>query len=78
LKPPKLSLLILKLVVLVGPSGSGKTYLSAAIANERIRMGQPAYFQTVPDFLDHLRSAFAPAAKCSMTNFSKMSAICRF
>ncbi|MBN1189711.1 MAG: ATP-binding protein [Dehalococcoidales bacterium] len=46
--------------VLVGPSGSGKTFLAAAIANERIRLGQPAFFQTVPDLLDHLRSAFAP------------------
>jgi DNA replication protein DnaC len=47
-------------MVLVGPSGSGKTYLAAAIANERIKQGFPAFFQTVPEFLDHLRSAFAP------------------
>ncbi|MCR4394784.1 MAG: ATP-binding protein, partial [Dehalococcoidales bacterium] len=49
--------------VLVGPSGSGKTYLAAAIANERIRQGYPAFFQTVPDLLDHLRSAFAPGSE---------------
>jgi DNA replication protein DnaC len=49
--------------VLVGPSGSGKTYLAAAIANERIKLGQPAFFQTVPEFLDHLRSAFAPGSE---------------
>jgi DNA replication protein DnaC len=49
--------------VMVGPSGSGKTYLAAAIANERIKHGQPAFFQTVPEFLDHLRSAFAPGSE---------------
>ena len=49
--------------ILVGPSGSGKTHLAAAIANERIRQGQPVFFQTVPDLLDHLRSAFAPGSE---------------
>lgn len=49
--------------VLAGPSGTGKTYLAAAIANERIRKGYPAFFQTVPDLLDHLRSAFAPGSE---------------
>ena len=49
--------------VLVGPSGSGKTYLAAAIANERIKQGQPVFFQTVPELLDHLRSAFAPGSE---------------
>jgi DNA replication protein DnaC len=49
--------------VLVGPSGSGKTYLAAAIANERIKQGQPVFFQTAPDLLDHLRSAFAPESE---------------
>ncbi len=51
--------------ILVGPSGSGKTYLAAAIANERIKNGFPAFFQTVPDLLDHLRSAFAPESQMS-------------
>jgi DNA replication protein DnaC len=51
--------------ILVGPSGSGKTYLAAAIANERIKNGFPAFFQTVPDLLDHLRSAFAPESEMS-------------
>ena len=46
--------------IMVGPSGSGKTCLAAAIANERIKQGQSVFFQTVPEFLDHLRSAFAP------------------
>jgi DNA replication protein DnaC len=49
--------------ILVGPSGCGKTYLAAAIANERIKSGQPAFFQTVPELLDHLRAAFAPGSE---------------
>jgi DNA replication protein DnaC len=49
-------------LILVGPSGSGKTYLAAAIANVRIKQGQAAFFQTVPELLDHLRSAFAPGS----------------
>jgi len=46
--------------VLVGPSGSGKTCLAAAIANERIKLGQAVFYQTVPELLDHLRSTFVP------------------
>jgi DNA replication protein DnaC len=56
--------------VLVGPSGSGKTFLAAAIANERIKQGRPAFFQTVPELLDHLRSAFARRAKWHMMTCS--------
>ncbi len=47
-------------LVLTGPGGSGKTHLAAAIANERINNGYPAFFQSVPDLLDHLRAAFSP------------------
>lgn len=47
-------------LVLTGPVGCGKTHLAAAIANERLRQGQSAFFVVVPDFLDHLRSTFAP------------------
>ncbi len=47
-------------LVLVGPNGCGKTHLAAAIANERINHGYPAFFQSIPDLLDHLRSAFSP------------------
>ncbi len=43
-----------------GDYGTGKTHLAAAIANERVRQGQPALFVVVPDLLDHLRAAFAP------------------
>jgi len=60
--------------ILVGPSGSGKTYLAASIANERIKVGQPAFFQTVPELLDHLRSAFAPGSELAYDDlFEKVS-----
>ena len=49
--------------ILIGPSGSGKTHLAASIANERIKQGKPAFFQTVPELLDHLRSAFSPESE---------------
>ncbi|MBE0481840.1 MAG: ATP-binding protein [Dehalococcoidia bacterium] len=47
-------------LVLKGPSGCGKTHLAAAIANHRIREGHQAFFQVVPDLLDHLRATFSP------------------
>jgi DNA replication protein DnaC len=47
-------------LALVGPSGCGKTHLLAAIANERIKQGQPALYKTAPDLLDDLRSTFNP------------------
>jgi len=47
-------------LILVGPSGCGKTHLAAAIANQRLSQGHPAFFISVPDLLDHLRSAFNP------------------
>ena len=46
--------------VISGASGSGKTHLAAAIANERVRRGYPAFYTSTPDLLDHLRSAFKP------------------
>lgn len=45
-------------LVLSGPSGSGKTHLAAAIANERIRLGEAALFMVVPDLLDQLRASY--------------------
>ena len=47
-------------LVLSGPPGSGKTHLATAIVNKRITDGLPAFFMTVADLLDHLRSAFNP------------------
>jgi DNA replication protein DnaC len=47
-------------LVLIGETGCGKTHLAAAIANYRIKEGQPVKFVVVPDLLDHLRSTFSP------------------
>ena len=48
-------------LVLCGPSGTGKTHLAAAVGNALVENGQPVRFVSVPDLLDHLRSAFDPA-----------------
>ncbi len=48
-------------LVLSGPSGTGKTHLAAAVGNALVENGQPVRFVSVPDLLDHLRSAFDPA-----------------
>lgn len=52
-------------LVFQGVNGCGKTHLSAAIVNYRYKMGKPALFIVVPDFLDHLRSTFTPESKIS-------------
>jgi DNA replication protein DnaC len=49
-------------LMLRGGYGSGKTHLAAAIANYRIRIGQPALFVVVPDLLDRLRAAYSPTS----------------
>jgi DNA replication protein DnaC len=51
-----------------GTYGCGKTHLAAAVANERVRAGEPALFVVVPDLLDHLRSAYSPS---SVTSYDK-------
>ena len=56
-------------LVLAGPSGCGKTHLAAAIANERLSQGQPVFFITTPDLLDHLRSAFNPTSEIPYDEF---------
>ncbi len=56
-------------LVLAGPSGCGKTHLAAAIANERISHGYPAFFITTPDLLQHLRSAFSPDSEIPYDEF---------
>ncbi len=50
-------------LVLQGENGCGKTHLAAAIANYRRSKGQRVSFVFVPDFLDHLRSTYAPDSK---------------
>lgn len=52
-------------LVFFGVYGSGKTHLAAAIANQRIELGEPALFVVVPDLLDHLRAAFSPQSNVS-------------
>ena len=56
-------------LVLSGPSGSGKTHLAAAIVNERISHGYPAFYITAPDLLDHLRSSFSPGSEVPYDEF---------
>ena len=48
-------------LVLSGPVGCGKTHLAAAIANVCLERGSSVIFSTVPELLDHLRTAFAPS-----------------
>ena len=55
--------------VLSGPSGCGKTHLAAAIANERLSQGYPAFYVTTPDLLDHLRSAYSPDSEMPYDEF---------
>jgi len=56
-------------LVFSGPSGSGKTHLAAAIVNERVRLGQPAFYITVPDLLDRIRSSFSPDSETPYDEF---------
>ncbi len=49
-------------LMLEGGFGCGKTHLAAAIGNERLQRGDLVLFITVPDLLDHLRSAYAPSS----------------
>jgi len=55
--------------IISGPSGSGKTHLAAAIANERLKQGQPVFYITTPDLFDHLRSAYNPGSEVPFEQF---------
>jgi len=52
-------------LVFQGVNGCGKTHLAAAIANHRLQLDKPVLFVVVPDFLDHLRSAYSPGSEVS-------------
>lgn len=56
-------------LIFSGPSGSGKTHLAAAIANQCITENRPAFYVTVPDLLDHLRSTFSPSSETAYDEF---------
>ncbi|MFC1993513.1 ATP-binding protein [Chloroflexota bacterium] len=56
-------------LILVGSSGTGKTHLAAAIANERLSHGYPAFFIITSDLLDHLRSAYSPDSEMPYDEF---------
>jgi DNA replication protein DnaC len=50
-------------LMLEGTYGCGKTHLAAAVGNLCLSRGEVVLFITVPDLLDHLRSAFSPTAE---------------
>jgi DNA replication protein DnaC len=58
-------------LILAGVNGCGKTHLAAAIVNYRYKLGKPALFIVVPDFLDHLRSTFSPDSKITYDQLSE-------
>jgi DNA replication protein DnaC len=49
-------------LVFLGPSGSGKTHVACAVANRRLKLGEPVFYITAADLLDHLRSTFSPTS----------------
>ena len=50
-------------ILLEGTYGCGKTHLAAAIGNALLSEGAIVLFITVPDLLDHLRSAYGPSSE---------------
>ncbi|MGQ9546660.1 MAG: ATP-binding protein [Dehalococcoidia bacterium] len=50
-------------LLFLGPNGCGKTHLACAIANQRLGLGEPVFYITAADLLDHLRSAFSPTSE---------------
>ncbi len=53
-------------LVFSGAYGVGKTHLAAAIANERVRLGNHALLVVVPDLLDYFRAAYNPQSSVSL------------
>ncbi len=49
------------LLTVVGSNQTGKTHLAAAIINQVLCQGEPAYIRNVPDLLDDLRAGFDDA-----------------
>ena len=47
-------------LTLFGDTGVGKTHMAVAIAEERLKTGNPVFFIMVSDLLDHLRATFEP------------------
>lgn len=56
-------------LIFTGPSGSGKSHLAAAIANECLKNGCPAFYITTPDLLEKLRSSFIPEREIAFDEF---------
>lgn len=50
-------------LLFTGPVGAGKTSLLAAMTVRCAQRGVPAFYDSVPDLLDHLRRAFAPTSE---------------
>ena len=50
-------------LVFMGDTGCGKTHLAVAVAEQRIKAGQPVFFALVPDLLDYLRYTFSPDSR---------------
>lgn len=50
-------------LLLEGGYGCGKTHLAAAAGNACLQRGTMVLFVTVPDLLDHLRSAYGPSSE---------------
>lgn len=46
-------------LIITGPSGTGKTHLAAAIGNALLEQGDPVKFISIPNLLDHFRSALS-------------------
>lgn len=65
-------------LLLAGNYGCGKTHLAAAAVSLRIGKGWPAYFVVVPDFLDHLRSAFGPNAESDYDDYFERVKLAEF